>query len=92
MYEAQPLRFGPVFVDRRGVANTCPGNDVSGTPRRRGQPRLPASQLGRGSEGAAEQFLIAVAYRFVPSAVVRDELYGRAQRVAKSGSRPATMF
>jgi hypothetical protein len=41
---------------------------------------------------AAERFLIAAAGGFAPPAVVRDELYARAQRLAKNGSRAATMF
>lgn len=41
---------------------------------------------------AAEQFLIPRANGFAPPAHVRDELYARAQRLAKTPYRPATLL
>ncbi len=41
---------------------------------------------------AAEQFLIPRADGFAPPALVRDELYARAQRLAKTAKQPATLL
>ncbi|SCL36300.1 hypothetical protein GA0070624_5515 [Micromonospora rhizosphaerae] len=41
---------------------------------------------------AAEHFLTAWADGFVPPSVVRDELYARAQRLAKAAARPPALY
>jgi hypothetical protein len=41
---------------------------------------------------AAERFLTAWADGFMPPALVRDELYARAQRLAKAGARPPALY
>ena len=41
---------------------------------------------------AAERFLAAWADGFVPPALVRDELYARAQRLAKVAAQPSGLY
>jgi hypothetical protein len=55
-----------------------------------GQPRIPAGQLATGPQAGRRAVPNPHADGFFPPALARDELYARAQKLAKAARAPAS--